>query len=446
MRSLQARLGTGLVASLIVLFGLQWAVVNLSLRPIAEDYVAAHLDHEIESLLSGLAFDEAGDPRLDPSRVNPVYERPFSGHYYRVAAGDRVLRSRSLWDQDLEVPALQTGETRRLRLSGPEGKPLLVLAGGYTKRGRSATIAVAEDLSLIEGGVRRFQAAYALASIAALAALIAVQYLIVRGGLKPMERIRRDVLRLARGEIGRLSDDVPAEARPLVQEINRLVEIMDQRLQRSRNALGNLAHALKTPLSLLTQLSDEGALRADPALHGRLVQSVSAMRSLMDRELKRARLAGGAPGRRFAPATELPALVEALKAIYRDKSLAFEVRIAPDASFPGDREDLLELSGNLLDNACKWAKSRIRITVEGGPGLALTVEDDGPGCEPDKLALLAERGARIDEATGGHGLGLAIARDIVAGYGGEIRFGRSRDLGGFMAEVRLPPAAREEAR
>jgi len=209
--------------------------------------------------------------------------------------------------------------------------------------------------------------------------------------------------------------------------------------------LGNLAHALKTPLTLLTRLADDPMLERSTALRERLLQHVGSLNRLVERELKRARLAGGAaPGQYVDLQQEIGSLVVALKRIYRDKPLDIRCEIRDGARFPGDREDLLELLGNLMDNACKWAKERVLVTLEQGEKLTLRVEDDGPGCPGDLLDELLRRGVRVDEARAGHGLGLAIARDVVTSYGGEIMLGRSAALGGFEAVIRLPgvPAMR----
>lgn len=443
MYSLQARLSAGLFLSLVLLFVAQWLVVSLSIRHLTEEYVASSLEHNAESLLAALTFEAEGQPLLDATRIGPVYRRPFSGHYYRISVDGHVLRSRSLWDEDLN-PAID-GEGRT-HLVGPQGQPLLVLVNRFVKADHPITIMVAEDLSPIETEVRGFQWRYGVVSLTALILLILIQRAIVRTGLSPLERVRRDVQRLERGEIRELGGEIPAEVQPLVLEINRLIDIMAQRLQRYRNALGNLTHALKTPLMLLMQLGEEDEMRAHPGVKERLVQYAGTIRALMERELKRARLAGGgALGGSFNPADEIPPLLHTLHSIYRDKNLNIDSRVPEGVVFFVDRQDMLELLGNLLDNACKWAHSRVLLTVEAVPGVSMLVEDDGPGCAPDELEQLAQRGVRIDESAAGHGLGLAIARDVVENYGGSIQFGRSERLGGFLVRVRIPEAVERSA-
>ncbi len=193
---------------------------------------------------------------------------------------------------------------------------------------------------------------------------------------------------------------------------------------------------MKTPLTLLNQLADDERLQAHPELHRAVRTQLDALQRITERELKRARLAGaGRSGEHVALVAELDALVDTLRRIYRDKGLEFVVQVTEGAQFPGDREDLLELLGNLLDNACKWARHQVRVTVDSGTELLLRIEDDGPGCAPQTLEHLVQRGVRDDERTAGHGLGLSIVQEIVGQYGGRLSFGRSETLGGFSVEV-----------
>jgi len=440
MESVRGRLSLGLLASLVLVFLAQWALVSVAIQRVTENYIASRLTHEIENLLGALTIAPQQAPTLDRRRINPFYERPFSGHYFRIVNGDRVLRSRSLWDRDLDVPQIEAGERLRMHREGPEGQPLLVLAEGFRKQGVALTVAVAEDLSAVHADIARFQRQYALASAASLIVLVVLAGAVVRRSLAPLERARRSVAQLHEGKVAKLQENVPAEIRPLVREINRMMDLTRQRLERSRTATGNLAHALRTPLTSLARLRDEPALAQHPDLRGELDRQVHAMAALIERELKRARLAGGTvAGVRFVPARELPDLVAALTRMHHLRDLRIETEIAPEAEYQGDREDMLELFGNLLDNACKWARRRVRLQVRPGPGLDFTVEDDGPGVADDDLGALTERGMRLDETTEGHGLGLAIVRDIIEQHGGELHLGRSESLGGLQVVVRLPP-------
>lgn len=444
MTSLQARLSAGLILALAALTVLAVAIGGYSLRRIAENFVAARLEHDLETLLAALEFDADGRPQLAADRIGATFRQPYSGHYYQIETPGGELCSRSLWDADLTLPPLAADRATRAFVAGPQDQRLLLVGRAFRVQNRQVAIAVTEDFTPIDAGLRLLLLEFGLVALALFGALLLLQRLIVQRGLAPLERVRRELPRLARGDISHLPLDAPAEIRPLVIELNRLLDLMNQRQRRARHALGNLAHALKTPLTALTQLTDRPPPGADTKdWWQNLHQHIQHIRRLTERELKRARIAGGViPGQRVLLAGEVTDLIETLRRIHRDRALRFDLRIPPDSTFPGDRDDLLELLGNLLDNACQWAKLVVRLSADAtSEDLWLRVEDDGPGCPPDQLELLRQRGTRIDESRAGHGLGLAIVGDIVAQYGGALRLGRSDALGGFLAEVALPRSA-----
>jgi signal transduction histidine kinase len=437
MSSLTGRLTWGLVASLVAVFGLQWAVLVPAVGKIAEDQMLSRLEHDAEDILTAITFLPDGNLLVMGGPIDAIYERPLSGHYFVIWTGKQRLRSRSLWDEDLKLE--RAAAQGALHIKGPEGEPLLVFARTYLLEQHPVTVAVAEDRSHIQADERAFQIAYGGVCLLALAVLIAGQRRIVTVTFRPLKDVRGDVAALERGELDRLRETVPDEVRPLVREINTLLAAMARRVERSRAALGNLAHALKTPLTLLTQTAGRSELAGHPELQETLGEETRKIGTLIERELKRARLAGSArPGRRVPVAEALEPLVAALRRLHGDKDLHITLRAGPGVLFPGDPEDMMELFGNLMDNACKWAAHRVRVTATEDAGLTVEVEDDGPGASEADLERLAQRGVRLDESAPGHGLGLSIVRDVAASYGGEVRFGRSVDLGGFLARVRIP--------
>lgn len=439
MRSLQGRLGLGVGLTLVILLVAQWFVVGRLLHGLTEQYVASRLAHDAESLLSTATVTETG-VQLDTARQWSVYERPFSGHYFRMDSGEFRQRSRSLWDEELPAgPTVPVGEYVLYRAEGPGDQSLLIRKSAYSVGGRRIAITVAEDLSPIEEELHEFQLVHAVIALLSLAALLTAQVYAIRRGLLPLKKMQGQVRQLDRGQIKRLAAEAPREIAPLVDEINRLLELTERRLDRSRHALGNLAHALKTPLTLLMRLGDE-AKGMDSATRRRLKEETTRIRSLIDRELRRARLAGGpSPGQWFVPEEDIPDLLRVIQGIYADRELTLQPHVAA-GRFPVDREDMLELAGNLLDNAAKWARSRIRITVEIAQEITLTVEDDGPGCPAPEH--LIQRGRRLDESKAGTGLGLSIVQAVVQDYHGTLELDRSPDLGGLRATVRLPGVVR----
>ncbi len=443
MKSLEGRLQLGLVVTLVVLMGLIWLIGSQALRSMTEDFVTSRLEHDAQGLLAAMIIDRGG-MKLRWRRINQVYSQPFSGHYYVIRFDDgHTVRSRSLWDQSLEIPELAPGETRRDLVQGPSDQQLLLLLYGYEKGGRNVTLGVAEDMTPIYRERDYFMRWFAALALGGLLVLLLVQSLVVRRSFKRLEGVREDMRRLEQGQVVELSEDVPNEVRPLVQEFNHLLRLLAQRLERSRNALGNLAHALKGPLNLLTHYFDSSGPDPDDSGRQQAAVQTKRIRQLMERELKRARLAGKDPSsRRFNPVEELPDLIGVLRQVHRGKSISVQHEIDEGVEPFGDREDMLELLGNLLDNACKWAASRAVCRIEGGERIGILVEDDGKGLKDDDIQHLTERGTRLDETAEGHGLGLAIVGDIVKLYDGSITFRRSDELGGLSVRIALPGSMR----
>ena len=444
MNSLAARLNLGLALSLAMLIAVAWSLGHQALHRSTESYVISRLQHDAEALLGALRRDANGQYRLAGDGSMPIYHQPLSGHYFKIVTGagdDNVIRSRSLWDWDLELPSLRPGEIRQWQTSGPLSQILLVYSAGFQVDGSPLTVAMAEDLTPMLSTLRGFERLFTLLAVVGLALMILVQHLIVGYNCRRLRPVYRDIEALERGTKRSITEDVPTEILPLVRKLNGLLSVYDKRLSRSRNAAGNLAHALKAPLNLMLQqverpedgaLSDEGRrIRGD---------QVQRVRELVERELKRARIAGGgAPGSVFDPASELPVLRDLLVRMYPDKDLTLNCMIGLKAPLAADREDMLELFGTLLDNACKWAAHRVDCRLEKTTsGIRLTIDDDGPGCDTDAFAAIRKRGARLDERLEGHGLGLSIASEIVTLYEGELTLDRSDLLGGFCSRVELP--------
>ena len=440
MTSLKARLSWGLTISLIALLLLQWLIASVAIKRLTEGQLVTRLTHDAESLLAGVRFEADGTLTVDELRLSAVYQRPYSGHYFAVDAGPAWQFSRSFWDTTLDLQRVSPGSAMRVRTIGPDRQPLLVLSLGFRKQDRNLTIAVAEDLTALNAGLRRFQLVYGLVSAAVLIALLLIQRLIVTRSLRPLEAVRASMQRLERGEAPRV--EVAAglsEITPLITQLNRLLSTMGSRTRRSREALGNLAHALKTRLAILNQAGERPELAAHPQLRAAIRDSTEGIRRIVERELKRARLMGDAlPGQRVVLEDEVLLLTQTLKVLHADKAPSISAQVAKGTRFLGDREDLLELLGNLLDNACKWCRGQVSLTIANGDGCRIIVEDDGPGCAPEELEALTQRGFRADESIPGSGLGLAIVKDVVESYGGTLAFGRSANLGGLRVEVRLP--------
>ncbi|AYC33132.1 HAMP domain-containing protein [Pseudomonas cavernae] len=434
MRSIQRRLTLGLLGVLVVV-GLVLAQSSLWLFDLGlRRYLQAALRDDAESLLVALVRGPQGI-QLDEQRLAPGYQRPFSGHYFRIDFIDETWRSRSLWDRGLDKPAL-VGMQGELA-DGPHGQLLLVYRGDYQRFGQQLSISVAEDYSPVLANFRRLQLIGLSVGGGALLLILLLQRLIVRQALRPLEQTRQQIAQLQQGQRGQLDNQVPQELEPLVRQINHLLTHTEDTLKRSRNALGNLGHALKTPLAVLLSLASRRELQAYPELR----EQLELIEQRLARELGRARLAGEAlPGAHFDCGEELPGLFSTLAMIH-DRGLDLSWQAPPGLRLPWDREDFLELLGNLLDNACKWAGSQVRLSIETVTGgFRVLVDDDGPGIGPGRREEVLSRGVRLDEQVAGHGLGLGIVRDIVEAWQGRLQL-QDSPLGGLRVSIELPVRA-----
>jgi signal transduction histidine kinase len=284
------------------------------------------------------------------------------------------------------------------------------------------------------------RASHAIGPILAGLALMAAGVLGLRQGLTPFHRLRERLMAVRLGESRRVEGAYPSEVQPLIDDLNALLDDREKAVKRAVATAGDLAHGLKTPLALLAQEADRVGAAGDPELAASISQHVERMSRQVNYHLARARAAAsGAAGTARCPlASSADALVRTVLKLYADRALDISSTIAPDLCVRTQQEDLDEMLGNLLDNACKWASSRIVLEASRIDSmLVLTIDDDGPGLARDLRTVVLERGVRIDEAAPGSGLGLAIVRDLAELYGGSIAFD-SAPLGGLRARVVLP--------
>jgi signal transduction histidine kinase len=388
----------------------------------------SRLRHDADSLLASLEIGDKGQIRCDPRSPGTIYERPYSGHYYVIDADGQRIRSASFGSAAAFDPRVLAADSM-VHLAGPAGQPLLVLN----------TQSLGEDLSPLRRDLAAFRLRFLALSLVVLAGSVVVQRRELRWAMRTLDSVRGAVLQVQKHGTRVQPESVPTEIRPLVEEINRLLAFVERRLKQSRTAVGNLSHALKSPLAAVFRLMDDPRMAANPDLKQMIQEHADAIRMRVDRELKRARLTGDLPtAATFDPHAELPTLVRLLTRIHGDKPVTI-AWTAPPGSLPFDRQDLLELIGNLADNACKWAHAQVQIEIRDHDGIDIVVSDDGPGCSAEDLESLGVRGRRADEAVPGHGLGLAIARDIVESVGGRLSFARSRTLGGLEVTAHFLP-------
>jgi signal transduction histidine kinase len=442
MKSLRKQLSLGLALSLVGLLTLQWAVVTFTIDHLIQSQMTARMQQEAEGILAGVTVNTRGQLVLAPHVMTAGYQRPFSGRYFIVMLDEtHKAQSRSWWDVEIPVHALKVGEEQVTHVNGPESQPLLLLGHGYRKQQRTITIYVAESLVELQQSVRMFHWLYGVFSLLGLLALLALQRWIVLNSLNPLQQIKESLAKVASGELQQINASGPAEVMPLVNEFNRILKSASQKTKRSRLSIGNLAHGLKTRLAQLQLLSQDAMVESDAQLRQMVQSCADEIHQDVERELKRARLMGDVYTSQTTDLeVELPKLVATLQKIYSEKTVAFAWQHDGQARVMIDREDMLELLGNVLDNAFKWCNSQVQLTISGEYAIRVLVEDDGPGSNAPALETLLQRGMRMDESKPGSGLGLAIVQDIVQHYHGHIALAHSERLGGLCVDIALMPA------
>lgn len=437
MPSLQKQLRRNMLLTLSLMLAAMLVLVDTGVRKLTFDYVASRLQHDAESIIAALQQAPNGQWKVDAKRLPAVYQRVKSGHYYQVIGSDTRLRSRSLWDEAPPLPDLATGASHTALTPGIEQEQWLTWTQAITLEDERLLVWVAEDISALQQ-TRRYYSLWAGAVVLlVILALMLTQHWILKKGFRQLDSVRDAIKALHAGDLGAFGMTMPQEVQPLLQEIDRLLQRLQQKVSRSRNALGNLAHEMKRPLQQLRLLGNDLPADNSRELH----QTLNHITQLVERELKRARIVGvSSPGRQTVIREELPVLVELLQKIYPGCTLRTDY--PADLVLPQDRDDMLELLGNLLDNACKYGNGIVMLTLAELPDRwRIQVEDNGPGIPQTAREQILQRGARLDESKAGSGLGLAICHDIVRSYEGTLAFDAVEDGQGFRVTVELPKLA-----
>jgi signal transduction histidine kinase len=393
---------------------------------------------------------EGGDSPQEPTNLGaPIFTIPFSGWYWQIKplkGSERPLYiSDSLLDQQLDLPSREGVApddtlTRRSYAPGPDDQNLRIVEREI-RPGRSDTAgysyAVAGNAAEIDSDLAEFTTMLILALAILGFGLVLATFFQVRFGLLPLRAIRHDLAAIRSGDAESLEGELPDEIRPLQTELNALIQSNRDVVDRARTHVGNLAHALKTPLSVISnEARSHGGLLSD-----KVVEQAEIMRTQITHHLDRARVAArsGVIGDVTDVAPVLEALKRALDRIYGERGIKLEVHASPDLKFQGEKQDLEEMAGNLMDNACKWAKARVSVTADSGPGesLTVTVDDDGPGLTKAERERAVKRGQRLDESKPGSGLGLSIVADLAHLYKGRFELEPSPN-GGLRARLTLP--------
>ena len=449
--SLAVRLFVSATAWAVIILVITGVVLSSLYRQTVERAFDRRLGVYLRTIVADIAAPEEPGGKFPQSLGEPLFELPLSGWYWQVTRldlGKRDVRSsRSLWDgglphlEDHGVPANPDG-SREGYVPGPEDQRLRLVERNIDLGDEGHyLVAVAGDAAEITDETRGFdQALVVTFSILAMVLLITTMFQ-VRFGLAPLKRITGSLAAIRAGTAERLAEDFPDEIAPLARETNALIEANKEIVERARTHVGNLAHALKTPISVMV---NEAAMRGGDAFAEKVREQANIMRDQVARHLERAHLAARLTvvGSITDVAPVVTALARTMEKIHHDRGIAIEVDADADARFRGERPDLEEMIGNLVDNACKWATSRVAVEVvseKSGQVLRIAVDDDGRGLSRSEREQVSHRGQRLDETKPGSGLGLSIVVELAHLYGGKLELGAA-PIGGLRAELTLPAA------
>jgi signal transduction histidine kinase len=452
--SLALRLFLSATAWAVIILLITGIVLSSLYRQAVERAFDRRLGVYLRTLVADVASPDEASERFPQSLGEPLFELPLSGWYWQVTRLDPgktdVRSSRSLWDgglphlQDLGVAPGLDG-SRQGYVPGPEDQRLRLVERNIDLGDEGHyLVAVAGDAAEITDETRQFdQALVVTFSLLAVVLLLTTMFQ-VRFGLAPLKRITTDLAAIRAGKAEQLAGQFPEEIAPLARETNALIEANKEIVERARTHVGNLAHALKTPLSVVV---NEASAHGRDAFAMKVVEQAEIMRDQIARHLERARLAARLTvvGSLTEVKPVVTALARTMEKIHRDKDIAIDLRVDEQAQFRGERPDLEEMIGNLVDNACKWATARVAIeVVRERPEAAsetqivrIVVDDDGRGLSPSEREQVSKRGQRLDETKPGSGLGLSIVVELAGLYGGELKLGTA-PLGGLRAELVLP--------
>lgn len=411
----------------IVMSGLA-IIMYFSMRQLLQDYVLTRLQNDAVSLIGGIQQGSDMRWRVLPGRMSGVYDRVKSGNYYQVEIDDQVISSRSLFDAEFPLKNNNSDLSGHYLRSGPGLENWLVWFQRVNKNSQQINIRIAEDIEPIQKQLLHYTVFALLLVLMVTAILIYLQHRTLSKSFYIFEWLRQTLPSVRPREITESGMHVPREIVPLLDEIEKLVEQLSNRIERTRHAIGNLSHEIKRPLQLLSlQQENEGG--AD------LSEPIEEIKKILERELKRAKISGSPrTAGAFNLEQESQVMIRILEKIYPHIEIEFNGQ--KQIETPGlDRDDMLELIGNLLDNACKFASTKAKLEIKASADLlTLIFDDDGAGLELEQMEQMKRRGVRLDENVAGHGLGLGISGDILESYRGTMTFSRS-SMGGLSVQV-----------
>ena len=443
--SLRNRAILAAVPVLVFALGLVGLAVDAANERVAVAALRDRMESTVYAILAAMEVDASGAFTVAEDFADPRLLQPGSGLYAEVQGAAEDWRSPSALGRQWPEPApVAAGQTVFAGPPGTGGYYVFRYGIGWESEDDAIvpfTLSVLVDAEEIARQTSAFRQGLWISLLLAAAILVIAQGLILLWVFRPLGRVAQDVERIESGRAERLADDYPRELEPLARNVNRLLATEKSNQARIRNALDSLAHSLKTPLAVIRAGLPRTGDRAGDSLHDAVDEMQHLIATRLERAGRSARRTLAAPVAVNGPVERI---VRSLRKVHSHKMIDVTVTLDEKLRFCGEERDLLELAGNLLDNAFKYGRSRVRIgghEIPGAaarPGLVLTVEDDGPGIAAGQREHLAQRGVRGDERVEGHGLGLAIVRELLDAYGGTLDIRRS-ELGGALLEVRIPP-------
>jgi signal transduction histidine kinase len=430
-RSLRIRLLVWLSGIAILVMGATWLLHGILLENLARDFLGERLEREARHAVEQLRQDRQSTPVVldSASRGFQIFH-----HLYVLGIGGDTTASDERW-QDTLAPLLEEADEALIEVKEGE-RHLLIYRHRFTLDGEPGVLLVGEDFSQVEAGLQQLHWWVAGIASGLLALLVTLNLLAVNRGLIPLSRLRDQLGQLQAGKRERLSPDVPSELDSLVIQLNHFMDEIDSRLQRSRDSVANLSHALKTPLAAVTQVLG-GTRPIDDQRRQKLVQRLEDIHAQLDAELRRSRIAGPNAGRMTFLHRDASRLIEMFRGLYPDKRFNLILLAREGVRIPIESQDFSEMLGILLDNAGKWANNVVHCRLQAGEELRVIVEDDGFGVAAEDLPRLGHRGLRLDERHPGYGLGLSILVQLVSRYSGQIRFDIG-PLGGLRVDLAIP--------
>jgi two-component system sensor histidine kinase PhoQ len=447
--SLQARLLLAAMLVLMIFTGLTGLVLDKAFRQSAEAAMQDRLQGYLFALLAAVDVDDQGKPRFSRNLPDARFDQPDSGLYAHVSQPEKGMTLNSPSLLGIKLPAMQNipvGEYHyeKIQINGEPHYRLEYRVRWETEPGHEVPLdfQIIVDLHGYQQQITTYRRNLWGWLGAAILLLLLVQAGVLHWSLKPLRKVATDLALIEAGKTDRLRGHYPKELQQLTDKLNDLLDHTRRQLTRYRDSLGNMAHSLKTPLAILANtlsLKQTDSSKASGSTH-EAQEQLQRIRQIIDYQLQRAATAGQTtPGTSTQLKPVVDKIINAMQKVFADKGLRIDSHIDDDLTCQCDEGDILEVLGNLIENACKWCQQEVRITALplGAEGLEVTIEDDGPGIPATVREQVLQRGQRADPTTAGHGIGLAMVHEIILLYGGNLKIDTSQ-LGGAAIHIKLP--------